>query len=312
MVVKELDEFYGNGEQAEAGYKAEKQIAHYLLRKFHNAKDIFAINNLRFPWLDGYTQIDHLIVHRFGLIIVESKSVSSKVKYNTHKEWHRLWNNSWIGMDNPVKQAERQAEAVKTLLRNNGDQLRGKLLGLLQKGFKHMPVDCIVAISDQCNGIERPAKDPYRDIVIKADLVTDRIMEIITTYKKATGILSKSEPPWSIGKAELENVKDFLLSIHEPFQNKKNAVNLSDDRFKPKPAKKEKVRTYNRCPKCKGKITIRKGYSYYWYCESCDKNFPIKHNCTECKQELKVRKENHNYFICCEPCNLEALFYTEV
>lgn len=312
MVVKELDEFCGSGEQAEAGYKAEKQIAHYLLRKFHNTKDIFVINNLRFPWLDGYTQIDHLIVHRFGLIIVESKSVSSKIKYNARKEWHRLWNNSWSGMDNPVQQAERQAEAVKTLLRDNGGQLRGKLLGLLQKGFKHMPVDCIVAISDQCNGIERPStKDPYRDIVIKADLVTDRIMEIIATYKKANGLLGKGEPPWSIGAAELKNVKDFLLSVPELPQNKKTTVNLSDDRFKPKTTKKEKVQTYSRCPKCKGKITIHKGYSYYWRCDPCDKNIPIKNNCTECKQELKVRKEKHNYFIYCEPCNLEALLHTE-
>lgn len=312
MIVKELDKFCGNGEQAEAGYKAEKQIVHYLLRKFHNAKDIFVINNLRFPWLDGYTQIDHLIVHRFGLIIVESKSVRSKVKYNVRKEWHRLWNNSWSGMDNPVKQAERQAEAVKTLLRDNGDQLRGKLLGLLQKGFKHMPVDCIVAISDQCNGIERPStEDPYRDIVIKADLVTDQIMETIAVYKKASGLLGKGEPPWSIGTTELENVKDFLLSVHEAPQSKKTPIDLSDDRFKPKPTKQEKVRTYNKCPKCKGEITICKGYSYYWHCDSCNKNMPIKYNCTECKQELKVRKEKHNYFIHCKSCKLEALFYTE-
>ena len=312
MIVKELDKFCGNGDQAEAGYKAEKQIAHYLLRKFHNTKDIFVINNLRFPWLDGYTQIDHLIVHRFGLIIIESKSVSSKVKYNLREEWYRLWNNSWSGIDNPVKQAERQAEAIKTLIRDNGDQLRGKLLGLLQKGFKHMPVDCIVAISNQCNGIERPSsKDPYRDIVIKADLVTDRIMELITVYKEASRLLAKNEPPWSINIAELKKLKDFLLSIHEVPQNKNIAADLSDDRFKPKPTKKEKVRAYNKCPECKGKITIRKGYSYYWHCESCNKNIPIKHDCTECRQRLQVRKENYNYFIYCEPCKLEALFHTE-
>lgn len=223
MIVKELDELVYEDRFSQAGYEAEKQLAYYLKHKFHADENILIINNLRFRWLDAYNQIDHLIIHEFGIIIVESKSVSSKVKYNAREEWNRLWDNSWKAMNNPVKQAERQGDAIKTLLRDNCEILLGKLFGIKQKGFRFMPVDCIVAISDSCDKIERPAGDPYADIVVKADLVTDRICLILETLKKRNSVFSKEYEPWKMSLEETIRVKDFLLKQHEPFKKNKPA-----------------------------------------------------------------------------------------
>ena len=53
MIAKEQDRYIGNDKLVKAGYEAEKQLAHYLLRKYHDAEDIFVINTLRFPLCAG-------------------------------------------------------------------------------------------------------------------------------------------------------------------------------------------------------------------------------------------------------------------
>lgn len=70
-----------------AGYSAERQMAHYLQRDFASDPHLFVLNNLRivdpeqpeFDGTPGVCQIDHLIMHRWGVFIVESKSVTDEV-----------------------------------------------------------------------------------------------------------------------------------------------------------------------------------------------------------------------------------------
>lgn len=320
MIVKELDGYEGDDKLIKAGHEAEKQMSHYLLRKYHNDKNIFVINTLRFPWLDGYAQIDHLILHRYGAIIIESKSVSSKVRYNEHEEWNRLWNNHWDKMENPIKQAERQGKALHDLLCDHTDQLRGKLLGLMQMGFKYMAIDCIVAISDQCIGIQRPTNDPYKDTVVKADLVTDQVDGIIAAYKKKDSIFFKGEPPWTVGHNELEKIYEFLLNRHELFY--KQSVSISEESPEEVPIDppvtdnlSEKISALSCCEECGGNVSILWGSkykNYYWHCNSCGKNFPINFKCPNCQEKLRIRKRKNEYYIYCDPCSLEALYHTQV
>ena len=141
MIIKELDTFYGKTPWDFSGRKAEEDMAYYLKRRFYDRKSLNIINNLRFPYLDSYVQIDHLILCRYGAIIIESKSVRNKVKYEG-EQWFRLWDNHWIGMKNPVLQAKEQGNALIDLLCQNAEKLRDKFLGLLQKQFGCMPVKC--------------------------------------------------------------------------------------------------------------------------------------------------------------------------
>ncbi len=62
-----------------AGMKAERQLAHYLKRAFGDAKDIFVFNDLRVVHEGEVAQIDHLLLHRSGLIIIESKSFTTQI-----------------------------------------------------------------------------------------------------------------------------------------------------------------------------------------------------------------------------------------
>ncbi len=50
-------------------------------------------------------------------------------------------------------------------------------------------------------------------------------------------------------------------------------------------------------------------YGYYWKCLQCDTNMPIKEFCPTCKTKHKLRKDKKRFFIYCEPCNTERLYW---
>lgn len=93
MIIKEWAQDEGARDKfAAAGAEAERQLAHYLKRKYGDRKDVLVFNNLRIESENGddAAQYDHLILHRRGFILIESKSVTSKVKINARGEWLRL------------------------------------------------------------------------------------------------------------------------------------------------------------------------------------------------------------------------------
>ena len=71
-----------------AGVAAEKQMAHYLHREFGRDSEIHMVHGLRLIDADqpepdgnvGVCQIDHLVIHRWGMFIVESKSVTEEIR----------------------------------------------------------------------------------------------------------------------------------------------------------------------------------------------------------------------------------------
>ena len=119
MIIKEnlnpvpLDKF------EKAGYEAERKVAYYLKMAFGDDSKLLILHDLRVEFEDGITaQMDHLIIHEHGLIIVESKSVAGKLQVQDDGQWIRWYSqkggkDSSIGMENPIKQASRQGQTLK-------------------------------------------------------------------------------------------------------------------------------------------------------------------------------------------------------
>ena len=99
----------------QAGAAAERQIAHYLHRSFTKDQEVYVLHDVRLedhaqPEHDGSTgvcQIDHLLVHRWGLFIIESKSVTEEVRVRSDDsdgdEWSRVYRGKEIGMPSPIR-----------------------------------------------------------------------------------------------------------------------------------------------------------------------------------------------------------------
>lgn len=334
MICKERDpgEHPENDKFAVAGAKAEKQMAFYLRRAFVDADELWVFNDIRLKDdTDDRAQVDHLILHRHGFIIIESKSVSTGVSVNQHGEWVRFWNNRPQGMPSPIGQAKRQIEFLRRMLQANREELLGKALGIMQKGFRNCPFEILVSISDD-GTIKREIELPE---VVKADQVTDRIREIVKRHKKAASLFSKMEwnsmdGVYNFSDAEVARISSFLLEHHCPlsavsYANTAAAVKVCEPHanyaVSPAPvAEQELVSAASPavesglgiCDKCGEQCLIKWGrYGYYWKCIHCDKNMPIKELCTSCNQKIKLRKDRNRFFSYCDLCKTPEHLYCE-
>ncbi|WP_189011088.1 nuclease-related domain-containing protein [Deinococcus malanensis] len=217
MIVKDHQAPPTSDRFQRAGDEAEKQMAFYLRRAYGSDPDVHVFHNLRFERGQEAAQIDHLVLHRSGAIIVESKSVTSAVRINEREEWARQWNGRWAGMPSPVLQAKRQADFLRSFLDAHKEDLLGKaLFGLKQKTFRAFVIDVVVAISDQ-GVVQHKGKLPD---VRKADQVPDRVRQLIADHIQLAHPLSKDprSNTWgvTITPEELARVSAFLRARHTP------------------------------------------------------------------------------------------------
>jgi len=159
MIQKERETTsHSDDPRIKAGEQAEKQMAHYLERAFGRSEKVWVFHDLRFELGDAdAVQIDHLILYKYGIIIIESKSVTTEVRINEHQEWERKF-RGWSGMPSPIQQAERQVVALRRLLDDNVDKLLNKVLGKLQKRFGSFSIRCLVPFRTRVGLLGRVAE----------------------------------------------------------------------------------------------------------------------------------------------------------
>jgi len=316
MIVKELDRLEPSDKFEQAGYYAESQLAFYLKSEFKDDPQFLIFNNLRLVNADDVSQIDHLVLHRYGMIIIESKSVTTRVEVNEHGEWKRWFNNAWQGMPSPILQAQRQGKFLKDYLENHVENLLNKNLLGNQTHFMKMPIDVLVAISD-AGIINRPQNEKL-DLVCKADQVPDKVKEIATEYRKKDSLFNLSlEIPYEFAKDEIPRISQFLVTSHKPAATHKKTVSVAPKgiqkpEIKTKPIIKEaKPTAKNICSHCQSlNLSILYVHSYFFKCNDCGKNTAIKNLCPSCGDREKVRKSSLQFFTECEKCRTSRLFHT--
>lgn len=309
MILKELDPFDRQGKIEVAGRKAEEQMAFYLRRFFGASVDVDVLNYLRIDLEGEVAQMDHLILHPYGLLIVESKSVSDSVQITEDGQWKRWFNRKPSGMPSPITQAKMQAFLLKELLEKT----------VKQKGFfDQVRLDVLVAISDG-GTIQWPASGALPE-VCKADQVPDKINQHVDQFRRV-----RNEPEILTTKYR-RSIADFLLRVHKPLewhvQNIQPQQKVEEPRaaYTAAPATAPAVAAkpnssallHKKCKHCGGvSLDARSGqYGYYFYCTSCAKNTGIKFSCPACSSEGRVRKQGKDFFAECKSCDASSLYYS--
>ena len=313
MIVKDLDPFSGTGKAQLAGRNAEAQMSFYLKRAFGDDAQVRVFNGVRLESNGDAAQIDHLLFHRYGFILVESKSVTGKVAVNDHGEWVRVYGSKRTGMPSPTLQAERQADFLRRYLERHTESLLEKRLGL-QTTFKAMEMDCLVAISDQ--GIIQRPKQLELPEVFKADQVAARIAELIKGYNRANGLfgLSFNNLGRAFSDAEMARITAFLRAHHRPLEAVDEVLeepSATVPEVTPEPAQATLEPTSYACRHCQSEqlAVVYGKYGYYFKCASCEGNTPIKETCQGCGQKARVRKQRERYFAECQDCERSELFF---
>lgn len=323
-------------------------MAHYLHRKFHDDPATHLLHGLRLedreqPEQDGspgVCQIDHLMVHRWGLFVIESKSVSEEVRVRPDDtggdEWSRVYRGRETGMASPIRQAGRQSEFLRTFLdRHRGELFAGQsmvlrtlanlLTGKDHGGFEDTPIQIVIAVSDRgriqrLNGWKEP-QEPFPVFVTKADLVPDKIEQELENHRNGAKTLRKSQVEyglWDIDERGARAVAEFLAACHV---ERLSVAPTRTDRVAPvrdRPASPVKrARGANTpqavCRHCRAKdLTARWGqYGYYWRCGKCGKNTKMPKACPGCGAEGRVRKQGSTYFRDCKRCDISPVIWIE-
>ncbi|MCL7744174.1 NERD domain-containing protein [Guyparkeria hydrothermalis] len=312
MIIKEKESPAGQDERTKAGHQQEKDVAFYLRREFGDDESILVINDLRVEHKGEHAQIDHLVVHPFGLVIIESKSIHGEVKVNRQGEWSRSFRGQWYGMPSPVRQAELQEELVKDLLRQNVEKFLGKLLGIqTQIGGRDWKTICAVSSSAILHRDDMPRA--IADQVVKSEFVAKKIRELVGTWAESW---VKAKPRFS--QQEIEGIGRFLVENHQSHAAEPSATFTSQQRdqiqptSKPNEAVSASVQPNKAdaatlaCKKC-GETADLAGqygkYGYYVRCGSCGTNTSMKMPCPACQsRKVRVKKSGPTYTSNCQDC----------
>lgn len=312
MILKETDKKEAINKFEKYGLKAEKQMAHYLKRAFQDEKDLFVINDLRLEMNDDIAQIDHLIIHRYGFLIIESKSVTSKISINEYGEWARHYLKNTNGMPSPINQARRQADFLKNYLMARSENLLKKSL-IFQASFTDFKFDILVAISD--SGIINRPKNSDISEVYKADQITDEVNSIISSYAGTNKNILTLKVNYNFADTSMKKITRYLLQTHKPVKlGNKLEVKETKAVYSMSPEKKKETKklVHHSCSKCNSdSIEIVYGkFGYYFKCHDCNGNTSIKLKCKEASCKPKLRKQKLTFFKECTVCKSSEVYFT--
>ncbi len=338
MIIKEKIQTPARDWKQKAGDEAEREMAFYLRRYFADDPDVLVLHDVRLE-LDGdAAQMDHVLIHKAGLTVVESKSVAGKVQMRADGQWLRWYQDRSSGMASPLVQASLQCEFLRKYLRKFARQ--PEVIDALEIGY-------LVAISSR--GIFLPPAEQVVAEVCKAELVGERIRTRLATAherfpaqfrKVLADYMCRMHAPREMIAAAPEvavvpsaepaprpQADDFAVALDAvPVRARASEAKPAPlshleyvgDRLKPAgllagllgAGTARKVYA-TLCRKCSSQqLEFRYGkYGYYFKCLDCAENTNIKLDCRKCGRQVKLRKEEHVLFAECAPCKLSEVVH---
>lgn len=95
---------------------SEELVSRVLRREF-SPPDYHLMNHVTLQMKDGTTQVDHILVSRFGVFVIETKHYKGWIFANAkHKTWTQVLYRLKFKFQNPILQNKRHVRAVQDLL----------------------------------------------------------------------------------------------------------------------------------------------------------------------------------------------------
>ena len=94
-----------------------EQFVREQLRIHFAAPDFHLLNHITLKLKDGTTQVDHILVSRYGVFVIETKDYSGWIFANSqHSTWTQVLYGGKFKFQNPIFQNFRHKQAVQDLL----------------------------------------------------------------------------------------------------------------------------------------------------------------------------------------------------
>jgi len=221
MILKPFVEQRTNNYKQKVGQENEKQAAYFLDFELKNSKNYMIMHNVKLKYKDRTVQIDHLIISRIGIYVIESKFFSGEIEIQKNKDWIIHYKKEDIAISSPIEQNRRHILVLEDILKN--EEIFTKIIGLKKSPEIHN----LILIS---NKTIIKGKTPKN--VIKQDKFMD--------YVESQGTFA------SIFLNPLKTVNDMLSIIsQETLLDVSNKI-LSFDIYKEETETKSKPKTISK------------------------------------------------------------------
>ena len=229
------------------GKRGEEKVSKTLLEL---SDDYHILNDVVFLTNNGTTQVDHIVVSKYGVFAIETKNYRGEIYGDDNREkwtqiivtevtYRRKWWKTYTYVTknqfyNPVKQSIGHAYRIKSVL----------------KDYKHLPIIPIVVFVGEANitNVNTNHKVIY----------AEQLLSVIEGYK--TAYLSDEDYQKVIRILEDNNVRETV-------DDKTHVDNL-------KSVMRQKQDTINSgvCPKCGGRLKLRNGkFGSFYGCSNYPK-----------------------------------------
>lgn len=145
------------------------------IRLFLDKREYHLLKDVTLPTPQGTTQIDHVIVSRFGIFVIETKNMKGWIFGNpAHKTWTQQIYRRRHSFQNPLRQNHLHVMALRSLLGLADHQLHSVIYFIGDCTFKTTMPDNVMN-----RGIIRYIKDKTTPVLTQADVtqVVDTIQQ---------------------------------------------------------------------------------------------------------------------------------------
>jgi len=290
------------------GYQSEKENAYYLDFHLGDSKNHILLHDIRLSHKGRTAQIDHLLINRAGITLLESKSFTGELFIKEDGSLLVNYKTNTQTFPNPIEQNERHRLVLAALINDYFDlPINAEIAGGINISTK-------VLINPKTTLKNNKLPDGYEraDRFATARLEEIDKMGVLTLLKTAATMLK-------IKKAK--ELATFILKHHKPTEfdyTKKYKIShskTSNTYVQDKEVQYGKTKSTHsslyKCSKCDSSaLEIAYGkYGYYFKCLDCSGNTAIKLSCKHPSCKPKLSKRKLQFFKICSTCQSEEFFF---
>lgn len=298
-----------------SGERNEQNSAYYLDFSYKDSQNWAVIHDLRIEHRGRVAQIDHLLINRFlDVYVLESKNYYYGVKITEEGEFLVWDGKGYQAIESPYEQNQRHIQALKQTIEDRN-------LAPRRLGFA-IPINYrnVVLVSPTSKVMKPKAATFDLSSVIKADA-------LVSSAAKDIDNKTIVEAPKIVGSDTMREFGEKLARLHRPgtinyaakfgLENAEcvqrsaaaSVVAMPEPpAYAPVPSEKTNNPVCKSCQS--GKISIIYGkFGYYFKCDDCGGNTPIKIACGKLGHNERIRKDGKKFFRECSDCGTSSLYF---
>ncbi|SFB99914.1 replication restart DNA helicase PriA [Marinospirillum celere] len=179
-----------------------------LRNAFKNNEDVIVLNDIRVPYdEERKVNVDHIVIHSYGMTIINSRAIHGKIEVNYRGEWSRSVRGREIVMQNPVEMFKYVSRNLRKMLTENIDSLLTRVKGS-QKTFENMPIDALFIQAPKSSIVGTGINNSS---IIFAEALTQSINRTFSAYKKREFQMYGGLDTFKISRSDMYAMGDFLM-----------------------------------------------------------------------------------------------------